>query len=60
MQHKAKRRGRAVPATQPSPNMVKKGGIWVHQGIPEKELDSVKAVCDEREDRLNQLLAAME
>ena len=39
--------------------MVKKGGVWVHQGIPEEELDSVKAFRDAREDRLNQLLGAM-
>jgi hypothetical protein len=60
MKRKLKTLGRAVFATQDSPNMVKKGGIWVHQGIPEEALDSVKAVRDEREDRLNQLLAAME
>ncbi len=60
MKHKVKTLGRAVFATQDSPIMVNKGGIWVHQGIPEEELDSVKVVRDEREDRLNQLLAAME
>ena len=59
MKRKLKKPGRAISPTQDSPTMVKKGGVWVHQGIPEEELDSVKAFRDAREDRLNQLLGAM-
>jgi hypothetical protein len=40
--------------------MVKKGGIWVHHGTPDEELDPAKAVIDGREERLNQLSATIE
>jgi len=32
-----------------SPSMVNNDGIWVHQGVPYKKLDHVKAIRESRE-----------
>jgi len=37
------------------PSLVEVGGILVHQGVPQGELDIVKAIRDDREERLRHL-----
>jgi AbrB family looped-hinge helix DNA binding protein len=38
-----------------SPTMVNDRGIWVHQGVPQGELDFAKLIRESREERLQQL-----
>jgi hypothetical protein len=35
--------------------MVNDRGIWVHQGVPQGELDFAKLIRESREERLQQL-----
>jgi AbrB family looped-hinge helix DNA binding protein len=37
------------------PSLVNEQGVWVHQGIPEGEVDFEKALRDDREERLRKL-----
>ncbi|MGA8539533.1 MAG: AbrB/MazE/SpoVT family DNA-binding domain-containing protein [Terriglobales bacterium] len=37
------------------PSLVEVGGVLVHQGVPQGELDIVKAIREEREERLRHL-----
>ena len=38
-----------------SPTMVNDRGIWVHQGVPQGEVDFTKVIRENREERLKQL-----
>jgi AbrB family looped-hinge helix DNA binding protein len=42
------------PATS-GPSLVEVDGILVHQGVPQAELDIVKAIREDREERLQHL-----
>jgi len=37
------------------PNWVQKYGIWMHQGIPQGELDLAHAIREDREERMQHL-----
>lgn len=43
------------PAKQ-QPSMLKVGGIWVHQGVPEAGIDWDRVVDDVREERIRDIL----
>jgi AbrB family looped-hinge helix DNA binding protein len=45
----------ALRPARNSPSLVEIGGILVHQGVPQGELDIVKAIREDREERLQQL-----
>jgi AbrB family looped-hinge helix DNA binding protein len=38
-----------------SPTMVNDRGIWVHQGVPQGEVDLAKVIREDREERLKRL-----
>jgi AbrB family looped-hinge helix DNA binding protein len=38
-----------------SPTMVNDRGIWVHQGVPQGEVDFAKVIRENREERLKRL-----
>jgi len=37
------------------PSLVNEHGVWVHQGVPQREVDFEKALSDDREERLRKL-----
>jgi AbrB family looped-hinge helix DNA binding protein len=45
----------ALRPARSGPSLVEIAGILVHQGVPQGELDSVKAIRDDREERLQHL-----
>jgi AbrB family looped-hinge helix DNA binding protein len=45
----------ALRPARSAPSLVEVGGILVHQGVPEGDLDIVKAIHEEREERLQHL-----
>ena len=45
----------ALRPARRGPSLVDVDGILVHQGVPQEELDIVKAIRDEREERLHNL-----
>jgi len=45
----------ALRPTRSSPSLVEIDGILVHQGVPQGELDIVKAIRDGREERFQDL-----
>jgi AbrB family looped-hinge helix DNA binding protein len=40
---------------EPRPSMVKKQGLWVHTGKLPRRFDIVRAIRDDREDRIRKL-----
>jgi AbrB family looped-hinge helix DNA binding protein len=45
----------ALRPARSGPSLVEIGGILVHQGVPQGELDIVKAIREDREERLQHL-----
>src|ERR1019366_1369928 len=45
----------ALRPAHSGPSWVEDHGIWVHQGVPQGELDFAKAPREDREDRLQHL-----
>ncbi|MGA2424439.1 MAG: AbrB/MazE/SpoVT family DNA-binding domain-containing protein [Terriglobales bacterium] len=45
----------ALRPARGGPSWVQDHGIWVHQGVPQGELDFAKALRDDREERLQRL-----
>lgn len=45
----------ALRPARSGPSLVEVGGILVHQGVPQAELDVVEAIREEREERLQHL-----
>lgn len=38
-----------------APSLVNEGGVWVHHGVPQGDLDFDTAIQDDREDRFRRL-----
>jgi AbrB family looped-hinge helix DNA binding protein len=45
----------ALRPARSTPTMVNDRGIWVHQGVPEGEVDFAKVIREDREERLRRL-----
>jgi AbrB family looped-hinge helix DNA binding protein len=45
----------ALRPAKSGPNLVEVGGILVHQGVPQGDLDIVKAIGEDREERIQHL-----
>jgi AbrB family looped-hinge helix DNA binding protein len=45
----------ALRPARTAPSLVNQHGVWVHQGVPQGELDFAKALREDREDRLKRL-----
>ena len=45
----------ALRPARGGPSLVDVGGVLVHQGVPQGELDIVQAIRDDREERLRHL-----
>jgi AbrB family looped-hinge helix DNA binding protein len=45
----------ALRPARTEPSLVDDHGVWVHQGIPQGEVDFAKALREDREERLKQL-----
>lgn len=45
----------ALRPAHSGPSLVEVGGILVHQGVPQGELDIVEAIREDREERLQRL-----
>ncbi len=50
--------GFALRPTRTGPSMVNKNGLWVHQGVPQGDVDFAKALREDREERLKHLSGA--
>src|SRR5260370_4710776 len=48
----------ALRPARSGPSLVETGGILVHQGVPQGELDFAKALREDREERLQHLSGA--
>jgi AbrB family looped-hinge helix DNA binding protein len=42
----------ALRPSRPGPSLVNERGVWVHQGVPQGEVDFAEALRKDREERL--------
>lgn len=45
----------ALRPARTAPSLVNQGGVWVHHGIPQPDLDFDTAIREDREERLKHL-----